>query len=209
MDKQKQRQRIIIIAGAFIFLIIAIGLIYYFLSKKPVGHEDTRQPIEADKIVKKGIIESDSKPKEVQKPKVIKPIKKEMSERDVVQIAISFAERFGSYSNQANYDNITSLETFMSDRMRKWARNYVDEQRAKNIDTSVYYGVITKAISTDVRKFDDNIGYASILISTRRKEALVTKNNTDKAYSQSILINLIKDGKMWKIDEAYWKDKNE
>ena len=121
-------------------------------------------------------------------------------------MAASFVERFGSYSNQSNYNNINDLKIFMTKNMSNWADKFIKEQREKSQVNDIYYGITTKAVSEKVQEFDEDVGQAEILVSTRRREALGTTNNVSKTYNQNILVTFVKERGSWKVDSAYWQD---
>lgn len=123
---------------------------------------------------------------------------------DLQRLAGLFAERFGSYSNQSNFSNISDLKIFMSQKMAVWAENYVAEQK-KSDSKDIYYGITTKSVSQEVKNFDEDSGTASILVSTRRREANGTTNNISNIFNQNILINFIKENGIWKVDSASWQ----
>jgi hypothetical protein len=130
-----------------------------------------------------------------------------VSEDDLMRIAASFAERFGSYSNQSNFSNISDLKLFMSANMQTWADNYVNLQKQKNSATNIYYGITTKAVSEEVINYDDDLGQAKILVQTRRREAISSTNNTNNVFDQNITILFTKDRGAWKVDSAVWQNK--
>ncbi|MCK5509978.1 hypothetical protein KAI65_00335 [Candidatus Parcubacteria bacterium] len=129
----------------------------------------------------------------------------QVGKKDLIRIAGSFAERFGTYSNQSNFGNISSLKIFMSSKMKKWSDSYIKEQKEKNYDTSIYYGITTKSVASELKDFDDDLGFASVLISTRRREATGTMNNYSNTFSQDILIGFVMEDGAWKVDSVYWR----
>ena len=130
--------------------------------------------------------------------------KSEVTKTDLSRIASSFAERFGSYSNQSNYTNINDLRIFMSRRMQNWSERYVVEAKEKNPDSAIYYGVTTKAIQQDIVEYDSDVGNARILVKTQRREATGTMSNSS-SYYQDIMITFIKENNIWKVDSANWQ----
>ena len=130
----------------------------------------------------------------------------QMGKKDLIRIAGSFAERFGTYSNQSNFGNISSLKIFMSSKMKKWSDNFIKEQKEKNYDVSIYYGITTKVAGSELKEFDDDLGVASILVSTRRREATGTMNNYSNIFTQDILIAFVMENGAWKVDSAYWRE---
>lgn len=129
----------------------------------------------------------------------------ELNKEDLMRMAASFAERFGSYSNQSNFSNISDLKIFMSEKMKKWADDFVAEQRAKTNSTDIYFGLTTKAVGKELKSYDDDVGRATVLVHTRRREASITTGNTSNIYDQSIEIIFVKENGAWKVDNAFWQ----
>jgi len=129
----------------------------------------------------------------------------EKLKEDLKRQSSSFAERFGSFSNQSNYGNLEDLKIFMSAKMQAWSENYISREREINIDSSIYFGVITKSISSEIKKFDENSGTAEILVSTKKSETKGRENIAN--YYQNIILKFIKEKEVWKVDEANWQEK--
>lgn len=187
-------------------LVAFIVFLLLNLIKKPVARVDL--PVEGNTqtpIAKPTQTVSPSKPAVVtgvvKKTAPVAP--KTIGKGDVERMAISFAERFGTYSNQANFSNMVDLKLFMSRKMQIWADEYVVKQTKANND--IYYGITTKAVTGETLNFDDATGQASVLVHARRREATMTTGNVSKIFNQDITINLIKEDQAWKIDSAYWK----
>lgn len=129
------------------------------------------------------------------------------NKEDLTRLASSFAERFGSYSNHSNFSNVIDLKVFMTEKMQRWADSYVAEQRKKNLSDAMYYGVTAKAIEKEVKEFDDNVGVASVLVTTRRREYSGSTINLSNTFNQAILIKFINENGAWKVDSATWQDR--
>jgi len=128
----------------------------------------------------------------------------EFGEKDLKNMASSFAERFGSYSNHSNYNNIDDLKIFMSAKMQVWADEFLEQVRKDN-DMDIYYGITTKAVVSQVKKFDDDAGEGQVLVQTQRRESTGTTGNSTVFY-QDILINFVMKNGAWKVDSAYWQE---
>ena len=122
---------------------------------------------------------------------------------DLRKMALSFAERFGSYSNQADYGNIEDLKIFMTPKMQNWADDYVANLRQQDKDNAVYYGITSVAISGEVKQFDDPAGTAEVLVTVQRRE--VIGSSEAKVFSQNILIVFEKIKDEWKAGSATWQ----
>jgi len=122
-------------------------------------------------------------------------------ETKIKNFSRSFSERFGSYSNQGDYGNLEDLMPLMSDQMQTWAENYIIQQRAKNLDTSVYSGITTKALTAQILSQSEIS--AQVKVSTQRIE----KNITDeqKIYYQDLILDLVKLNNTWLVDSAEWQ----
>jgi len=119
--------------------------------------------------------------------------------------ASSFAERFGTYSNQSNYKNFDELKVFMTDSVAKWVTaTYIPQLKKQNPDLNTYYAIETKAISSQIRKMDQTAGKAEVMIKTQRQEFNKTITNP-RVYYQDILLQLVMVDNQWKVDGVYWQ----
>jgi hypothetical protein len=201
---------IIVIIGVFLL----IGIAYFVFFNNNAGNQAVNNPVNQNTDNPDA-----TKPAPVNNP-VIPKIKlnnnakntaatagKTVGKEDLKMIASLFAERFGSFSNQSGFSNINDLKIFMSKKMQAWASGYLNEQNNKKNYNAIYYGITTKAISEEVKNYDEDSGLASILVKTRRREANGTTNNISNIFNQEIIINLIKENGIWKVDSANWGTK--
>lgn len=129
----------------------------------------------------------------------------EAEQVDVILIAKSFAERFGSYSNQSDYSNFNDLEIFMTANMNNWIKNtYIDDLRSQNPNIDIYYAIETKYISEQIISLDETAGRAEIMIKTQRQEFENDILNPSVFY-QDILLQLNKIDNQWKVNGAFWQ----
>lgn len=129
---------------------------------------------------------------------------RDWSQDDFKQLGRSFAERFGSYSNQSNYGNIEDLEIFMSSEMKKWAEEYVADLRANSQYSGSFYGIVTKAlVEPEISSFALDSGKVDVLVSTQREEN--SSDGEPRAYNQDIKISFIKVGGEWLVNSAIWQ----
>lgn len=129
---------------------------------------------------------------------------RDWSQDDFKQLGRSFAERFGSYSNQSNYGNIEDLEIFMSSEMKKWAEEYVADLRANSQYSGSFYGIVTKAlVEPEISSFALDSGQVDVLVSTQREEN--SSDGEPRVYNQDIKISFIKVGGEWLVNSAIWQ----
>ena len=120
-----------------------------------------------------------------------------------VRTAQIFAERFGSFSTEADYQNLKDLFSMMTDSMRSWAKGVVNFGEQKNSETDIiYFGVSTKVLNTKVlERTDDKM---IVMLKTQRSEK--GGNKVPVVYYKDIKIELVKINEVWKVDKAYWQD---
>lgn len=195
---------ILIVAIVIILIIIAILIWWWFqrAEEPEAGMETpelTNQAAEGTEILTE-TINAAPEPTTTLTPS---PVYTE-TEDTVMQIASSFAERYGSYSNQSNFANLEDLKILMTEEMAEWANQYMQEQREKITEIpDEYYGMTTKALNEKIISESDNA--AQIRVATQRREATGTTANFKIIY-QDILIDLVKEGNVWKVDGAYWQE---
>ncbi len=129
---------------------------------------------------------------------------REWVDDDFKQISRSFAERFGSYSNQSNYGNIDDLKVFMTAKMKSWADDYIQELMSKDNSQASFYGITTKAlVEPRITKFDIQNGGVELIVATHREEFSFL--NEKKIFNQDIKIVFVKEKGEWLVDSAFWQ----
>lgn len=212
-----ERNKKIFYTSAITLAIILIFALVYFIYVQKMSFKDlTAAPQKIVSLVKKQVPVKTTEPViridvgEEGSPKTERPKtteKLEFTKEDVARLAAGFVERFGSYSNQANNANIYDLKIYMTRNMQIWADDYLAEQRKNKTDDTNYYGIITKAVSSDIKDFDEAAGRASVAVHTRRQEAESFTDNITNTFNQDITIGLLKEDGAWKVNSARWENK--
>ena len=117
-------------------------------------------------------------------------------------IAFTFAERFGSYSNEVFFANLDDSADLMTAKMKTWVQNYKLAQR--NTDNNQYYGITTKAISAEITEFDQDFNRAEVIVSTQREESIISTSNP-RVFYQKLKLSMTQVNEAWKIDAADWQ----
>ena len=123
---------------------------------------------------------------------------------DVLKLAMSFTERFGSFSNQSDYRNITDSQLFMTSSLRQWSNDYINRLKQENPVDS-YYSISTLSLSTEVINYNENQGEAEIMVTTHRREIKDTEVG-EKNWQQDLLVELKKENNIWKVNAIFWQD---
>lgn len=127
----------------------------------------------------------------------------EIQTASLESLARSFAERYGSYSNQSDFENLEDLYPFMTDKMRQYSQTYIAEQRARvGRDESIYSGTTTRALNVTFVSRGDSTAVLNVATQRRESGAGLAE---PKVYYQDLKLSLLKIGETWEVDEAEWQ----
>ncbi|MBU1149002.1 hypothetical protein KKI23_02825 [Patescibacteria group bacterium] len=119
-------------------------------------------------------------------------------------IAVNFTEVWGSFSNQSNFENIDDLKVFMTTDMQDWADDYVENARANRPTDAIYYGISSKAITTELAELNETKGTAEFIITCQRKESTGSVTNSQIFYQDNI-IKMEKMNDVWLVAGSFWQ----
>ena len=122
-------------------------------------------------------------------------------EEDASTIARVFVERFGSFSNHGDYENVDAVMDLATESLQVRLNELVDE--ASSDDGSVYYGVSTYVLSIDQVEVSDTQEVLEVL--TQREESFETPGNTSVKY-QTMQLTMTKVADQWLVDDFQWLD---
>lgn len=119
---------------------------------------------------------------------------------NVQTLAKTFVERYGSFSNEAEFQNLRDLFPLMTDAFVAETENFI----ATTIIPESFYGVTTRVITVNVDEFDEAAGVAVLNLTTQREEAIDSPQNVSVRY-QDIELQFELVLGSWKISSAEWK----
>jgi len=192
----KRKKTILIISIILLIAIIVIAVYFLFLRDKiAIPFQTTPdQSLESET----------SEPQTFQASPQDTATPEESEYGQVKNLATSFAERYGSYSNQNNCQNLKELKVFMTQKMENWADNFI--ANSCNIDSeSAYHAQTAKALSTQEDFYSSDLGQAEFTVKCQRKEFIGSPNNPS-TYYQDIKVTLVKQESEWQIDSAFWQE---
>lgn len=159
-----------------------------------------------DEVILPDVVDQnqDTQPEPAPKPKVTRP---QISEEDKLKaqlqkMSTAFVERFGSYSNQSDFENLEDLKPFMSRGFKIWTDDFVNENRKQADETAIYYGITTKSLKATL--IDFSLFSVKFKISTQRQEVFGASVNSN-VYYQDIDMELVNEAGVWKVDKATWQ----
>ncbi|MFA6995309.1 MAG: hypothetical protein WC249_02770 [Patescibacteria group bacterium] len=193
---------ILIIASGLILIILIIYLVWFrkmaAIPEPAAPLATTTAQLPSEPTV--GTTTPGDKPRNRQTYDLSKEAPHVTTADDLGKIAMAFSERFGSFSNQSGYDNITDLKIRMTASLKTWADTYVTQLTKQYKNEGVFYGITTRALVYAVNSFDDKSGQAQIIVTTQRTEQV-----SQKVYNQKMDLNFLKVNGEWLINEVYWE----
>ncbi|MBI5765875.1 hypothetical protein HZA71_01455 [Candidatus Falkowbacteria bacterium] len=189
----ENKKKIIIIAVIILIIILIFLIIWFLLPKKSAENVNV--------AVNANIRVSQTANNEIAKlppPNQAKIQEENNYTLGLKQLALSFAERFGSYSNHSGSAGLESLFPLVTAKMQSAINKIITNN---SYSTSTYEGFNTKALTGDLLNIDQQ--KASILVYTQRTYRLADK--TPKVFYQNLSLKFLKIGNEWKIDEAVWR----
>ncbi|MBI5467211.1 MAG: hypothetical protein HY975_03285 [Candidatus Kerfeldbacteria bacterium] len=116
----------------------------------------------------------------------------------VIFVARTFAEIYGSGSNQNNFSNLTDAQAYSTKTFASVLQAQIAQGRLTNV-TTPYHGFVTKTLVVNFTKLTTTT--ASVVVSTQRDETLDVQSKT---YTQNLEIQLQKTGGEWQVNAAQW-----
>ncbi len=193
------KKALALIIGGIIVIALIIYFVFFFNYNKqtdtntvgPNGPQTTAEPV----------VVSNTATPEIKNGT---PRSAEETSRDAAnQLAIYFAERFGTSSSQADFSNLTELELFMTDALKTKTNAFIAGEREKAKEAPAYQAVITHAALVDFVSFNESAGTAEGNVKTKRQETKADGTITN--FDQELSIALKKVDGQWKVDRADWK----
>lgn len=122
-------------------------------------------------------------------------------EQSASTIARVFVERFGSFSNGGDYQNIDVVMDIATDALQARLQDLINTSDTDH--TSAYYGISTHVLSIHQVEVSDRQEVLEVLV--QREESIDSPANTSVKY-QTIRLTLVKDGTSWLVDDFIWLD---
>lgn len=194
----ENRKRIFIIIGLIVVGLIIAALIWWLVARQMGGPAATNinGPVDFSQqlpVTRPIIVEPGSEPV-VENPDVAASLR---------AVARTFAERYGSFSNQSNFSNLEDAQSLMTASFQQRAIGLLQGQLPAAAADS-YYGITTIALSAQITSYDPAAGQATVEVSTQRREAKGTTANPRTLYQQ-LIIQLVESGGSWLVDGATWQ----
>ncbi len=190
IQDRRKRIAIVLILMVLVIALLIFLLLRLFAKDKPAVVVVEEQPRVVQEI-------------QQEEPQVSPIAQQQRTERiesaSINILAKTFAERYGSFSNEANFQNLRDVMPFMSVAMAEETQSYIDSATPP----LSYYGITTRVITVNVKAIDETAGTASLELTTQREEAVESPEKTTIKY-QKLALEFVKEGDLWKVSSATW-----
>lgn len=113
-------------------------------------------------------------------------------------LAITFTERYGSYSTESSFANLYDVMDIMTVSFRDETQAFITSSKA----SSPYYGVTTRVLSVNIVSSDETS--AVVKVATQREESKGSVQNSEIKY-QDLLLTCVEEDSVWKVSSAIWQ----
>lgn len=112
-------------------------------------------------------------------------------------LAKMFVERYGTWSNQSNFENFTDLYSYMTDGLKAETQSFVINQQTALSTNFTYYGLTTKVLSGDLINIVADTS-AEFSANVQQQE---TKDGQTTVLFKGAALDFIKQGADWKVNQ--------
>jgi len=203
---QAKQKFIVMLAVLAVLFFAGLGIIlyFYFQDQDTAGKPSNKN---INTVIKQNVNQTIANTNQTTTQTNANPVTNQATvsqngEDTVISTAKNFASRFGTFSSQSNYENLESLETYMSAEMKSWAEEYVANSK-KQQSNEPYSSITTTATGTSILEYDEANGFAKVQVETMRTEKKQIPPS-EKKYQQKINISFIKENGAWKVGAADW-----
>lgn len=112
-----------------------------------------------------------------------------------------FAERYGSFSSDGDYQNLTDLFPLMTAGMQRTAEATIAAGQRQPAPPE-FTGVTTVAASTKVTVLDLASGRATVEVRAQRQSTVGTQKTNSY---ETLTLSFVRSGTVWKVNAATWK----
>jgi hypothetical protein len=183
-----RRNKILLMAGLAVVILILL-LLFFLRGKTSVNPQPVTTPNPA------------STPAAQVSPEAQQAaVAQKVQNAGIETVAKLFAERYGSYSTEAQFQNIRDVLPIAS---ASYAAQ-LQAQIASAKEPTAYYGVTTVVLSVTVDQMDDAAGTGHATVSTQRTESKGSPQDKTVSY-QKLVLTFVKEGGQWKVDSSKWE----
>ncbi|MBI4450241.1 hypothetical protein HY634_04220 [Candidatus Uhrbacteria bacterium] len=196
-----QRKRIILIAAV---VLVVLGVLALLLRPKRGSESPASSPAGALTPSPSGALTRAGGLTNVAGTNVPEPpLPPPPAEAAVRQLAMTFAERYGSYSSEGNFVNVTDLMPLMTERYQRTTEQELVRLRQQP-RAAEFSSTMTVVMKTEVTLPNgDASREATARVLTQRTD--IRSGDAPRTYGQTLTVQLLKISEGWRVDSATWE----
>lgn len=201
MDSEKRK---FIVLALIIVSAVIIGLIIYFMVFYSYDNKPKTSLVATETPPPTATVVSNQTAKDQATASVpTGSFAVDLVQEDALQVARTFTERFGTYSNQGGQNQFDDLNLFVTKKMKAWLSDYTKNLLADLKDYEISYVVVSQAVSARALTMDKAAGRTSALVSVKQTEQ--TGDEPVKVVNKNLKVELLQSGQRWKVDAVSWQ----
>ncbi|MBU0597964.1 hypothetical protein KKF61_03115 [Patescibacteria group bacterium] len=198
------RKTLFIIVGVVVVIVVILALVVLWIYANrtepgPVNGNTASTNTNTPTIV----VNASANTNAVQPANVNAAVDEELA---LIRLANIFVERFGSYSSEADFQNLIDLKKYMTRTMQSWTDDYIKVEQAK-FASQGFSSVVSQVVSTYLTNLEGI--KASLQVTTQRQDTSADVNASSDPYYQNIILEMVKEGTDWLVNVATWQVKGE
>ncbi len=203
-----QRNILLIIGGSVIVIGLAIAIWFVFFRTAPAPVASTPTAANTALVVNQGLPETTTAPAATAPATTNTATvgNTALSTDDAaaaLRVARVFIERYGTYSNRNDFENITNVKPFMTNGFQRESDALIAKSGGTNAkNTDPFYGITTAVLSVKSEQYNERKA-AQVRVSTQRSE--IKGTNEQRTFVQDVLVNMVYSDGSWKVDAIAWQ----
>lgn len=192
MEEQTKKMIMLVIAALAVVALV-FGIIFYFrgstTDEAPALQEQAAVPVQQETSEPAPVVEEPIQPVVQQNPP------SDSKDAQLKRFCIDFVARFGTYSTDAQSENLKQLLPSMSGTLKTWAQGII---ASATVGAEKFSGVTTKALSAKI--ISQSGGSAVVEVSTQRT---FTEGNATRVTYETATVSLTNNGS-WYVESVKW-----
>lgn len=186
------KQRLIALGALVVLILIIIFLVWWWFVPKKTPTPQANTPVApvSDRVVLPLQTQVLAAPPE-------KPAIADEGEAQILSLARNFSERYGSWSTDSSFQNLSDLFPRITARLRAEFESTIAEAEP----STEFRGSETNVLKMVIES--RSVSAASVLVTTQRIETDVQLKQTVTYHD--LLVSMVKQGEFWYVNSAEWK----
>jgi len=189
----EDKKRVIVFVSLIVAIILLVALIiFWFLNSRKINNQPPAPSGDISAPITPNV------PDGIDQPTPDMIAQNNNYPLDLRQLAMSFAERFGSYSTDEPQENLNELAPLMTNQLKN-----ILAGKKQIEENGTFNGFATKALSTELVNLGAN--QAQAIVKVQRIQTLADGRGEPIVFYADLKLDFLKVGNDWLVDGANWQ----